>query len=188
MAVSKGQQFRKIQLAPQSEEEVRNVVAKGNRKANARRSSEESELEKHLGRLSREEKASSRKSHQALDTRAPQAADYKFMPNLSDREHAAIQRAQNMFETSTGAEREKHRTSIGRAIQKGVVDATKVRQLACQTPGCGQSVSMQSSKGDVVCPGCSSKGDTAGATYKERPKTVMSGDRSDVGTKRSKSA
>jgi hypothetical protein len=43
---------------------------------------------------------------------------------------------------------------------------------------------MESSKGDVTCPSCTAAGDKAGATYKDRPETVMSGDRSDVGTKR----
>ena len=185
---AQGKQFKKVNLPSQSEEEIRAVVAKGNARARARRGEDMSDYEKDLSVIAREEKSKGRKDEASLNTRGRQASDYKFMPNLTDREHAAVQRAQNMFETSVGAEREKHRSTIGKAIQKGVVDATKVRQLACQTPNCGQSVSTMSSKGDVICAGCSSKGDTAGATYKDRPKTVMSGDRSDVGTQRSKSA
>ena len=113
------------------------------------------------------------------------AADDKGpLPNLTDREHGELQKAQNRFERSTGPEKEAHRKQIGKALQKGVIDSRRVTRLACQTPGCGSSVSMESSKGDVTCPSCTASGDKAGATYKDRPETVMSGDRSDVGTKR----
>lgn len=189
MPVAKGKQFKRIELPTQSPEEVRAVVAKGERKANADRASTESEMEKHLGRLAREEKAHSRRTHQDLDLRKAQASDYKFMPNLSDYEHSRLQETQNRYDREPqGPKKEELRRTIGRAMQKGVVDSKKITHLACQTPNCGSSVSMEASKGDVICSGCSASGDKAGATYKDTPKTVMSGDRSDVGARRGKSA
>jgi hypothetical protein len=173
-------QFKKIQLPIQSEQEVRAVVAKGNKVANAKREASDSVFEQDLRKIAKEEKGSKVETN----LRAKQAADYKFMPNLSEREHGELQKTQNRFERSTGSEKEAHRKTIGKAIQKGVVDSRRVTRLACQTPGCGSSVSMESSKGDVTCPSCTASGDKAGATYKDRPKTVVTGDRSDVGTRR----
>jgi len=174
-------QFKRIQLPTQSEQEVRDVVAKGNKVANAKREASDSVFEQDLRLIAKEEKGS--KVENNLRVRA--AADDKGpLPNLTDKEHSALQQAQNRFERSTGPEKETHRRSVGLAIQKGVIDSRRVTRIACQTPGCGSSVSMESSKGDVTCPSCTASGDKAGATYKDRPKTAVSGDRSDVGTKR----
>ena len=173
-------QFKRIQLPTQSEQEVRAVVSKGNKVANAKREASDSVFEQDLRVIAKEEKGSKVENN----LRAKQAKDYEFMPNLTDREHGEVQKAQNRFERSTGPEKEIHRKKIGKAIQKGVVDSRRVTRLACQSPGCNTSVSMESSKGDVTCPSCTSAGDKAGATYKDRPESVMSGDRSDVGTKR----
>lgn len=175
-------QFTRINLAPQSESEVRSVVSKGNAKAAAKRDASDSVFEQDLRTIAKEEKGSKVENN----LRTKQAKDYEFMPNLTDREHGELQKRQNRFERSTGPEKESHRKAIGKAIQKGVVDSRKVTSLACQTPSCRSSVSMESSKGDVTCPSCTSSGDKAGATYRDRPESVMSGDRSDVGTKRAR--
>ena len=174
-------QFRKIELPTQSEQEVRAVVAKGNKVANAKREASDSVYEQDLRVIAKEEKGS--KVENSLKVRAA-ADDTGPLRNLTEREHGFVQQAQNRFERSTGPEKEAHRKQIGKALQKGVIDSRRVTRLACQTPNCGSSVPMESSKGDVTCPSCTAAGDKAGATYKDRPETVMSGDRSDVGTKR----
>lgn len=176
-------QFTRINLAPQSESEVRSVVSKGNAKAAAKRDASDSVFEQDLRTIAKEEKGS--KVENTLKVRAA-SDDTGPMRNMSDREHGELQKRQNRFERSTGPEKESHRKAIGKAIQKGVVDSRKVTSLACQTPSCRSSVSMESSKGDVTCPSCTSSGDKAGATYRDRPESVMSGDRSDVGTKRAR--
>jgi len=182
---AKGKQFKRVTLPMQSPEEVRAVVAKGNAVAREREAATESTYETDLKRIGREEKAHGRAVQQSLSGKGAQAKDFEYMPTLSDREHGALQLAQNRFErTPAGPAREEHRRTIGRAIQKGVVDSTKITRLACQTPNCGSSVSMEASGGDVVCAGCKSSGDKAGATYRDRPATAVSGDRSDVGRKR----
>ena len=174
-------QFTKINLPTQSESEVRAVVSAGNAKANAKKNADESVFEQDLKVIAKEEKGS--KVENNMRVRA--AADDKGpLPNLTDREHGELQKAQNRFERSTGSERETHRKSVGVAIQKGVVDSRRVTRLACQTPGCGSSVSMEATKGDVTCATCTSGGDKAGASYKDQPRTKVSGDRSDVGKKR----
>ena len=175
-------QFTKINLPIQSESEVRAVVSAGNAKANARKNANDSVFEKDLKVIAKEEKGS--KVETSLRGVKGASDDKGPLPNLTDREHGELQKAQNRFERSSGSERETHRKSVGVAIQKGVVDSRRVTRLACQTPNCGNSVSMEATKGDVTCAGCTSSGDKAGASYKDRPRTAVSGDRSDVGKKR----
>jgi hypothetical protein len=96
-------QFTKINLPTQSESEVRAVVSAGNAKANARKDADDSVFERDLKIIAKEEKGS--KVENNMRVRA--ASDDKGpLPNLSDREHGELQKAQNRFERSSGSEKE----------------------------------------------------------------------------------
>lgn len=81
-------QFTRINLAPQSESEVRSVVSKGNAKAAAKRDASDSVFEQDLRTIAKEEKGSKVENN----LRTKQAKDYEFMPNLTDREHGELQK------------------------------------------------------------------------------------------------
>lgn len=189
MAIQPGRQFRdtsgfkRIELAPQDPREVRKVVAAGEERSKAKRRMSDSEYEGQLRDLAAQEKAASRaESASMIATTSPArdqgVADY---PAMSKRQQAHLEGMQRAFESSpAGPAKEKARGKIGRAIQSAVpASGGSLSRLACQTPNCNESVDLVRGGGDVVCEGCLSKGDKAGATYKDRPENVVSTVKSD---------
>lgn len=194
-----GAQF--IPVQPDSE--TRSVIAAGRRKAKAARIERmgEEEAQSHAfdQRIRAEQRVATKKSRaeqSALNLRVQTTANTTpDVRSLTHREHTSLAEAQRRYESaSTPEERHAHRRTVGRSLQKGVMDIPKLTemlkstghkpQLACQgREDCGASVSLNTRSGDkvsdVVCPGCqggkvSNITDIAGRTYKDRPEVSVS--------------
>ena len=130
----------------------------------------------------------------ASQKRSRAAADLvDYRPMGKNTELRLINR-QRQFEKlpASHPKKEQLRRSIGRTLQTGILSESggaELKQLACQTPGCDNNVkilnkrdmtpagggkSLDSQEGDVVCRDCIRGGDTAGATYTDKPEQVAS--------------
>lgn len=172
-----GKQFKRTELPIQSESEVRKVIAAGREKAKAQKLKKANVSESISRALedARRDEAATRSRETASEYNkmrpfsaagAPKFSDYK---PLSERQHSFLRAAQHDFETSApGKGKEEARRRVGRTLQQGVPQPSSITNLACQSPGCNNSINLEHGA-DVVCTDCmGSGGDKSGAKYTDR--------------------